>query len=313
MSLFDDLLDNEIQIAHPEPSKEVETWSALDRLNKEKDLVGLFLSAHPLDEYKYQLLYACNTTMADLESIPNPRSKDEQEAKWRELSDNHEELERIRKIQSRDITCGGLVTGWREGTSKSGNPYGILTVEDYSGKHEFAFFGAAYPQWRGFGKEGMYLYIQAKYQPKRFVREVRTVFDVELSIGSIRQLDHDADNLLESLTVVLDSSKLDMSTIQQLVDTIACRSLEDKNNQQEGEQMESHTALYFEIEDPETNYSVRLYSRKVRARITRPLIDFLMSMDGVSCKINEHPVEDQTSTQEDVQEEMQEEEMLQDD
>ena len=283
-SLFGDMDDMEVAIAHPLPP-EADRWSTLERLNKEKELVGLFLSAHPLDEYKLVLKYACNTTMADLESIPNPKSRDEQEAKLRELAENPKELERISQLQAREITCGGIVTGWREGTSKAGNPYGVLTLEDYSGKHDFVFFGAAYPQWRGFGREGMYLYIQAKYQPKRFVREVRSIFDVEFNIGSIRQLNEVAPTLLEDLTVVLDGGKLSMAGIRMMVDSILQKDTEEAS-------VPATSNLYFEVTEPSQNLSVRLYSRHHRVGISTALVDFLRNQDGVECKINGLLVED---------------------
>lgn len=276
-------------IQHPEPPKEFEQWSTLERLNREKELVGLFLSSHPLDEYKFQLKYACNTTMAELESIPNLRSKEEQEAKWRELQNTPDEVERIRKIQARDITCGGIVTAWREGTSRSGNPYGILTIEDYSGRHEFALFGNAYPQWRGFGKEGMYLYIQAKYQPKRFVREVRSIFDVEFTIGTIQQLSQVADSLLDDLTVVLDCHRLTHAGIEQMADAIVRRTFEDVRMKKN---IEAKTSLYIELSDSIKNYVVKLYSRKYKAHITTDLIEFLRALDGAKVRINNRPVED---------------------
>lgn len=306
-SLFGDMDDMAIEIAHPLPP-EADPWSTLERLNKEKDLVGLFLSAHPLDEYKLVLQYACNTTMAELESIPNPRSREEQDAKLRELMEKPKELERISQLQAREITCGGIVTGWREGTSKSGNPYGILTLEDYSGKHDFVFFGASFPQWRGFGKEGMYLFIQAKYQPKRFVREVRSIFDVEFNIGQIRQLNEVASTLLEDLTVVLDSQKLSLSSIEQMRDAIVKQSMESADGS-----AAANSGLYFELCDAVKGYSVRLYSRLHKVLITPGLVDFLRSQDGVECKINGVLVEDQQVEADTDDEEMDASDMLPDD
>ena len=306
-SLFGDLEDTAIEIKHPEPG-EAEKWSTLERLNKEKELVGLFLSAHPLDEYKLVLQFACNTTMAELESIPNPRGKDEADAKLRELANNPAEVERIRKIQGRDITCGGIVTAWREGVSKSGNPYGILTLEDYSGKHDFVLFGAAYPTWRGYGREGMYLYIQAKYQNKRFVREARTIFDVEFSIGSIKQLNEVSDTLMESLTVVLDHRQLTHSAIKQMSDAIVNRTFEDPSLLSVNKPTSS---LFFEVCDPVKNYIVKLYSRPHKVRITPPLVDFLRSQPGCVCKINGKVVEEERFESQEVEEVM--EDMLPDD
>ena len=311
MSLFGDLEENDVMIQHPEPPKEFEQWSTLERLNREKELVGLFLSAHPLDEYKFQLKYACNTTMAELESIPNPRTKEEQDAKWKELQGNPAEVERIRKIQNRDITCGGIVTAWREGTSRSGNPYGILTVEDYSGRHEFALFGTAYPQWRGFGKEGMYLYIQAKYQPKRFLRgEPRTIFDVEFTIGTIQQLSQVADSLLDNLTVVLDCHSLTHAGIEQMADAIIKRSLEETRIRN----VEAKTTLFFELCDPLKNYVVKLYSRNHKAHITTGLVDFLRAQDGATVRINDRLVEDVVAVTDESEDTMTEmEDLLPDD
>ena len=308
MSLFADLGDAEISIKHPEPEPDVERWSTLERLNREKELVGLFLSAHPLDEYKLVLQFACNTTMAELESLPNPKGKEEADAKLRELASNPAEVERIRKIQNREITCGGIVTAWREGTSRAGNPYGVLTLEDYSGKHDFVFFGNAYPTWRGYGKEGMYLFIQAKYQNKRFVRDARTIFDLEFTIGSIKQLNEVAENLMESLTVVLDHRQLTKSTIRQMSDAIINRSFEDSSLITA---TKPQTSLYFEVCDPIKNYVVRLYSRQHKVRVTPTLVDFLRSQPGIVCKINGKLVEDEKYENQESEEVM--EDMLPDD
>lgn len=285
-SLFGDI-DEDIDISHP-AIPEGEPMSTLEKLNIEKDLVGLYLSAHPLDEYKYQLLYACNTTMRELNEIPNPRSKEETE---RLLLDMPPAIsQKIEKIQSREIICGGIVTDWREGISKNGNPYGFLSVEDYSGKHEFALFGQAYPTWRGFGKVGMYLLINATYQNKRFVKEAHNIFDKEFSIGKIQQLQDVASNMLEDFTIVMDSQKLSSSNIQLLKDSIISK---DKVNETDGD-----TNLYFEFVDGPKDYQIRLYSRTQKVKITKNLIDLIKSQEGLQCKINGHLVEEKQSQSE---------------
>ena len=213
-SLFGDMGEDAIEIAHPK-IPDGEPMSTLERLKIEEEYVGLFLSGHPLDEYKYQLLYACNTTMADLEKIPNPRTKEEQAAMLRDLKP--EQQQEIMQFQNREIVCGGLVTAFRTGTSKAGNQYGIVTVEDYSGKHEFPLFGEAFPAFSGYCHEGMYLYISAKYQPKRFVRQVNTIFDREFTILKIQLLSDVADRLLEKLTVVMDMQASSKAMVLSLI------------------------------------------------------------------------------------------------
>ena len=84
------------------------------RLNKERELVGIYLSAHPLDEFSVILENVCNTHMAQLSDLT--------------------------PLQNHDLTLGGIVTGVREGYTKTGKPFGVAKVEDYSGTTEFAFF-----------------------------------------------------------------------------------------------------------------------------------------------------------------------------
>ena len=92
-----------IAIAKPEIPK-CERWSDLERLNKEKELVGIYLSAHPLDEYRIILTYVCNTGMAEINDKEN--------------------------LVGKDLLFGGIVTDFREGMTKKGNPYGIIKIED---------------------------------------------------------------------------------------------------------------------------------------------------------------------------------------
>ena len=104
--------EHEVEVATPEIIS-APAWSDLERLNKERELVGIYLSAHPLDEYAVVLENVCNVHM--------------------------EELSNLTPLQNRDLILGGIVTGVREGYTKSGKPYGIAKVEDYSGVAEFAF------------------------------------------------------------------------------------------------------------------------------------------------------------------------------
>ena len=301
-SLFGDMGEDAIEIAHPK-IPDGEPMSTLQRLELEKDYVGLYLSAHPLDEYKYQLLYACNTTMKELSKVPNPRSREEQLTALNSLKP--EEIAEIDRLQNREITCGGLVTGFREGISKAGNPWGVVTIEDYSGSHEFPLFGEAYPAYRGYCKEGMYLYITAKYQPKRFVRQVTNVFDREFAILKIQQFSDIADRLLESLTVVADINAMTKSMVNLLSKTILEEMTED-------DQQKANSDLFFELHDDAKGIKVDLRSRGVKVRIKPSIVDFLVNQDGLQCKINNRLVSLTTETEE-IEEEIIEEELVDND
>ena len=301
-SLFGDMGEDAIEIAHPK-IPDGEPMSTLQRLELEKDYVGLYLSAHPLDEYKYQLLYACNTTMKELSKVPNPRSREEQLTALNSLKP--EEIAEIDRLQNREITCGGLVTGFREGISKAGNPWGVVTIEDYSGSHEFPLFGEAYPAYRGYCKEGMYLYITAKYQPKRFVRQVTNVFDREFAILKIQQFSDIADRLLESLTVVADINAMTKSMVNLLSKTILEEMTED-------DQQKANSDLFFELHDDAKGIKVDLRSRGVKVRIKPSIVDFLVNQDGLQCKINNRLVS-LTAETEEIEDEIIEEELVDND
>ena len=302
-SLFGDMGEDAIEIAHPK-IPDGEPMSTLERLKIEEEYVGLFLSGHPLDEYKYQLLYACNTTMADLEKIPNPRTKEEQAAMLRDLKP--EQQQEIMQFQNREIVCGGLVTAFRTGTSKAGNQYGIVTVEDYSGKHEFPLFGEAFPAFSGYCHEGMYLYISAKYQPKRFVRQVNTIFDREFTILKIQLLSDVADRLLEKLTVVMDMQASSKAMVGLLKKEILDEMSDD-------ERQRANTDLYFELFDKSLDVSVSMRARNVKVHVNSELVDFLQNQEGLQCKINDRLVSTLVPEDNDAEsEEAMEEELVED-
>ena len=124
-----------VEIATPEIVPAA-AWSDLERLNRERELVGIYLSAHPLDEFAVVLENVCNVHMADLADLT--------------------------PLQNRDLILGGIVTGVREGYTKNGKPYGVAKVEDYSGVAEFAFFGNEWVEKKNFFSEGMFLYMHGK-------------------------------------------------------------------------------------------------------------------------------------------------------
>ena len=175
--------DDFVAIAKPEIPK-CEAWSVLERLNKEKELVGIYLSAHPLDDYRIILTYVCNTGMAEI---------------------NDKE-----SLLGRDLLFGGIVTDYREGITKKGAPYGIIKVEDFTGSGEIALFGKDYVDYAKFGKRGMYLLIRAR------VEDRYNSGRLSLSIGSIQLLQEEKDRLIERINITLPIHELDEPTVNEL-------------------------------------------------------------------------------------------------
>lgn len=176
--------DNVIDIATPEILP-AERWNDLERLNKERELVGIYLSAHPLDEYAIVLEHVCNTHMADLEDKA--------------------------ALAGREITMGGIVTSVRRGISKNGNPYGIAKIEDYSGSAELPFFGNDWVTYQGYLGEGTFLYIKARCQPKQWKQD-----ELEVKITSMELLPDVKEKLVEKITVVIPLEELDSTMVKEL-------------------------------------------------------------------------------------------------
>ena len=237
-SLFGD--DNFVAIAKPEIPK-AERWSDLERLNKEKELVGIYLSAHPLDEYRIILQYVCNTGMAEL---------------------NDKE-----SLIGREILAGGIVTGFREGTTKTGNPFGILKVEDFTGSGEIALFGQDYIEYSKYGKPGMYLLISGKMEARKYNDKI---FDFRIS--SIKLLPNEKDKLIENIRITVPIHDLDEPMINELSTLI-------KNNP-------GNSLLYFRVVDGSNNIALNLFSQNVRLKITKELIDYLSESETIDFKIN---------------------------
>ncbi len=180
-SLFgsDEVMDT---VVKPEPIPNVERWSDIERLNKERDLVGLYLSDNPLSPYKIILEHYCNVNTMQLANVD-------------ELG------------EGKSVIFGGQVTKVFQGMTKRNEPYCRITIEDYAGSFEFPLFSQQYIDWGKFAIEGLFLLIRGTVQSRRW-REG----ELELNINKIDLLPDVADNLIEK--VMVDISLDDLSEIQ---------------------------------------------------------------------------------------------------
>ncbi|MDR0892570.1 MAG: DNA polymerase III subunit alpha [Mediterranea sp.] len=177
--------ENMVEVATPDIPQNVERWNDLDRLNRERDLVGIYLSAHPLDEFRIVLEHVCNTHAAELE--------DKQ------------------ALVGREITMGGIVTNVRRGVSKKGNPYGIAKIEDYSGSAEIPFWGVDWVNYQGYLVEGTFLYLKARCQARQW-----NPSELELKITSIELLPDVKEDLVQKITILIPLSLLNSALVTDL-------------------------------------------------------------------------------------------------
>ena len=182
-SLFGDT--EAVEIATP-PVPEAEQWSTIDKLNKERDLVGIYISGHPLDDYRIILNNMCNTRCNEL--------------------DDKTEL-----LKKGNVTLGGIVTGVRRGITKTNKNFGIVTIEDFTGAGELALFGEDWGQWSGMLVEGYSIYVEAsctvKYKNSSYV---------DLKLTRVRFLQSVKEQNIERITIYIDPLRLSKTTVEDL-------------------------------------------------------------------------------------------------
>ena len=185
-SLFGD--DSDIAIATP-PIPEATPWSTIEKLNKERDLVGIYISAHPLDDYRVVLDAMCNTQCTELE---DPKAL----------------------VGKSEVTLGGVVTTVRTAFAKD-VPCGFVTIEDFSGSGELALFGETWGKWRGMFTEGSQVFVRCKYFMKFPTSKYAT-----LQINDIQYLQTIRDQKIESFCINVDSDKIDEQMVNDLTSIV---------------------------------------------------------------------------------------------
>ena len=182
-SLFGD--SEAVEIATP-PVPDAEPWSTLERLNRERDLVGIYISGHPLDDYSVVLKNLCNTHCS-------------------ELDDKKELLKKNR------VTVGGIVTGVRTGMTKKNKPYGIVKMEDYDVDGELALFGDDWGKYSGWFQVGSSLYMAISYSQKFQGSDF-----VDMRIESVSYLQTVKEKSIDRITINVDPTMVTDITVEEL-------------------------------------------------------------------------------------------------
>ena len=222
---------------------EAEEWTALERLNKERSLVGIYLSAHPLDEYYVILQHVCNLKMA--------------------------EMEYLTAFAGQSVQLGGIVTEVRSGTSKNGKPWGVATIEDFSGTGEIALFGDNWVKWGGYLCIDRSVLIKGTIEKHRFKEG-----EFELRIGHIDWLADVSDKVIEHITVNVNTATLSKDDVEMLTSYVE----ENKGN----------TALRLVFIDATNPHNqLRMNSRNTRIKVTRQLLNDIENSDALSYSINQ--------------------------
>ena len=190
-SLFGD--DGAVDIATP-PIPQAERWSNIERLNRERDLVGIYLSAHPLDDFSIVLQTMCNTHCPELE-------------------------DKAQLVKKEEVTFGGIVTAVSDNKyTKSGKPMGIITIEDFKGSGSLTFFGEEWGKWRGMFVVGSTIFVRCK-----FTQKFPNSPFIDMRIIDVQYLQTVRDNHIERLTITIDRDAIDDNVVNDITTLIAER------------------------------------------------------------------------------------------
>lgn len=174
-----------VEISKPKSPIVYDKWSDLERLNKEGELLGLYISGHPLDEYSIVIKNLCTLSMSEVEDL-NP-------------------------FLNQEVTMGGMVTQSNEYISKRGSAYGKVRIEDFSGSGEIAIFGDTWAQFKGYFSVGNSVFISARVAPRRWGDG-----DPDLQILKVDWLADVKDRKVQSITINANLHAIDMTLVAEL-------------------------------------------------------------------------------------------------
>ncbi len=210
-SIFGETVTHEM-LQKPIPPT-VEEWNKIEMLHKEKELVGMYLSSHPLDEYRIIINHCITHTTEDLKDLANPKN--------------------------RQFTIAGVMGSVQHLFTKTGNPYGRFHIEDYKSSIEFLLFGKDYIQASNYLKNGLLVVIKGIVQEKPWGRKDSHTPELEMKIQSIDLLPEYHKNKIKKLTFSLPLGNISESLVMQL---------DGLCNEHQGT-----IKLYFKITDAENN------------------------------------------------------------
>ena len=219
----------------------IEPFSQLQQLNIEKEVVGLYISGHPLDQFRVEIESFTNTPMTEFPDMESLRKKGE-------------------------IKAAGMVTSFAHRTTKTGKPFGTLTLEDYHGANTFFLFGEDYIRFKEYFMTGWFLYISGSVHPNKWKEN-----EFEFKINSIMLLNEVRGKMIKGLRVNIDLDDLTLDLMEKL---------ESITRKYKGD-----AKLYINIIDSKENITLDLMSKKYTVDPSNELISDLGQIPEVVYQI----------------------------
>ena len=234
VSLFGEASD--VQIPEPEVPP-CEEWGTMEKLAREKEVVGIYISGHPLDDFKIEMNTFCSATISLFKDLEN--------------------------YVNRELTFGAVVTDVQHRISKQGKGWATFTVEDYVDTHEFRIFGEEYLKFRHFLIKSSFVYVRTFVKEGWTNRETGKKGEARIQFNSFQLLHDVMDSYAKKLSIQFDIKDLEKDRIEGIKELLKMH---------DGNQM-----LNFVIYDNKEQIKLQMPSRRQKVRISQELLDELES------------------------------------
>ncbi len=232
VSLFGEASD--VQIPEPEVPP-CEGWGTMEKLRREKEVVGIYISGHPLDDFKIEMNYFCNGKLSDFRNLE--------------------------AIVNRDLSIGGVVTDVQHRVSKNGKGWAIFSVEDYDDSYEFKIFGEEYLRMKHFFVPNNFVHMKVFVKEGWTNKETGKKGEPRIQFREMNLLHDVMDKYAKKLTIQLNIDDLKNEKIEWLKDTF------------QSHKGEHH--LNFVVYEMKEQVKLHMPSRKHKVKISQELLEML--------------------------------------
>ncbi|MBP3943837.1 DNA polymerase III subunit alpha [Sphingobacteriaceae bacterium WQ 2009] len=237
-------------------------WGLIEKLKYEKEVIGIYLTSHPLDNYKFEIKHFCQNQVSDLQLINKMKASEVEE---------EVELE-FNRIKNKEAIIGGIIALANHRVAKSGKPFASFIIEDYSDSYEIMVFGEDYVKFQGYLQEGFFVQIRGLVQ-ERF----RQVGNWGFELKGIQLLSDLREKLAKSFTIQVPLPKLNQEFVQCMQDLVS-------TNQVEGQQPSCQ--LKFKIWDPQDEIAVEMPAKALKINLTNDFLEAIEKLEGVNYRLN---------------------------
>ena len=232
VSLFGDT--SEVQIPEPQVPP-CEGWGTMEKLRREKEVVGIYISGHPLDDFRTEINAFSNASVSCFNNLE--------------------------EYVNRELSFAGVITDVQHRVSKNGKGWALFTMEDYTDSFEFRIFGEEYLKFRHFLMINSFVYVKVFVREGWTNRETGKKGDPRLQYNNFMLLQDTMENFAKKLTIKLNIAQLKENAIHDLKDTLI--SYKGKHS------------LNFVVYEMKQEIKVNLSSRKQKVEITSELLHTL--------------------------------------